>query len=201
MHSNITMLEDDIAKKLLRLSMYLNASSVVGNVISHLYYAAIVTLFCTILFFILSKLVENNRFEKILTKTNIVLIYYAYFSSIWFCNGGSSVSTIILFVILFFVTFVIVLYSKHIYFVVGAILLIILLYSTEYFFPQTIIQQYPTKFDKFLDNSIISIVALFLMKTIIEIIRESYLNEQKMCIQIILNTSAPSLQHEKQMVW
>jgi hypothetical protein len=117
------MLEDDIAKKLLRLSMYLNASSVVGNVISHLYYAAIVTLFCTILFFILSKLVENNRFEKILTKTNIVLIYYAYFSSIWFCNGGSSVSTIILFVILFFVTFVIVLYSKHIYFVVGAILL------------------------------------------------------------------------------
>lgn len=179
MHSNITMLEDDIAKKLLRLSIYLNALSVVGNVISHLYYAAIVTLFGTVLFFILSRLVENNRFKQTLTKTNIVLIYYAYFSLIWFYNGGSSGSTIILFIIMFFVTFVIVPYSKHIYFIVGAILLIIILYGTEYFFPQIIIQQYPTKFDKFLDNSIISIVALFLMKTMIEIIRESYLNEQK----------------------
>ncbi len=179
MHSNITMLEDDIAKKLLRLSIYLNALAVVGNVISHLYYAAIVTLFGTILFFILSKLVENNRLKNTLTKANIVLVYYAYFCLIWFFNGGLSGSTVILFVVIFFVTFVIVPHSKHIRFIIGSILMILILFGTEYFFPQIIIQQYPTRFDRFLDISIISIMALFLMKTMIEVIRESYLNEQK----------------------
>lgn len=180
MQSNSTLLEDEIAKKLLRLSIYINALAIVGNVISHLYYAAIVTIIGTILFFILSKLVENNKFKKTLTKSNIVLIYYAYFSLIWFYNGGSSGSTIILFVILFFVTFVIVPSSKHIHFLFGAILLIITLYVSEYFFPQIIIQQYPTKLDRFIDVIIITIVALFLMKNLIEVISESYKSEQKL---------------------
>lgn len=180
MQSNSTMLEDEIAKKLLRLSIYINALAIVGNLISHLYYAAIVTIIGTILFFILSKLVENNKYKNTLTKTKIVIIYYAYFSSVWFCNGGSSGSTIILFVILFFVTFVIVPSSKHLHFIIGAILLIIILYSTEYFFPQTIIQEFPTRLDRFIDFIIITIVALFLMKNLIEVISESYFNEQKL---------------------
>ena len=94
--------EDEIAKKFLRLSVYLNALGIVGNIISHLYSAAIVTLFGTIFFFILSRLFEKNYYKKTITKTNIVLSYYAYFTLIWFYNAGSSGSTIILFVILFF---------------------------------------------------------------------------------------------------
>jgi PAS domain S-box-containing protein len=180
MQSNSTLLEDEIVKKLLRLSIYINALAIVGNVISHLYYAAIVTIIGTILFFILSKLVENNKYKNIITKTNIVIIYYTFFSSVWFCNGGSSGSTIILFVILFFVTFVIVPSSKHIHFIIGTIILIIVLYGSEYFFPQSIIQQYPNKFDRFIDVIIITIVALFLMKNLIEVISESYKSEQKL---------------------
>lgn len=180
MSNNKTTLEDEIEKRLLRLSFYINFLAIFGNIISHLYYAAAVTLFGSILFFVLSKLVESKQFEKILTKTNIILIYYAFFSLIWFFNGGSSGSTIILFVILFFVTFVIVPSSKHLYFLFGAISLIITLFVSEYFFPQIIIQQYPTRLDRFIDVIIITIVALFLMKNLIEVISGSYKSEQKL---------------------
>jgi PAS domain S-box-containing protein len=172
--------EDEIAKKLLRLSVYLNALGIVGNIISHLYSAAIVTLFGTIFFFILSRLFEKNYYKKTITKTNIVLSYYAYFTLIWFYNAGSSGSTIILFVILFFLTFVIVPSSKHLHFIIGALLLIIILYVSEYFFPQTILQQYSTRFDRFFDVFIVTILALFLMKNLIEVISEYYLYERNL---------------------
>jgi hypothetical protein len=56
--------EDEIAKKFLRLSVYLNALGIVGNIISHLYSAAIVTLFGTIFFLYYQDYLKRTIIKK-----------------------------------------------------------------------------------------------------------------------------------------
>lgn len=176
--------------------MYASIMSIIAtvtNIFLHLYIPAIVSFVGAFIYFFIYRALSAKK--AFVSNETVIITFYMYCSAIWFCNAGSNGNAILLFTVLFFTSFVTIPEKKHPFYITLSICLIIILYGVEYYFPSLIFQPYHSLAERFTDIIIITVLIIFMIKIVINIVKVSYRNERNLVEQknVELETSKKML--------
>lgn len=170
----------------------------IGNLVVGLISASIVTSVAVIFYLVVYfNLKSKNNF--IVSNLFVVLSFFIYCVFLWFFNSGSlGVTAMLIFVLYFISSFIIQIKSQNLFFVASTVVFL-LLFLIEFIYPDSIMQTYDNRNDRFLDISIGAVLAMIMIKLLVSIVKKSY-NEERRLVQqqnIQLETSRKELQESK----
>ncbi len=175
-------LEFEILQKVTVNTAIMSVLATIANIIVKLYSTAAVTTFAALFYFGVYYILKKKPNIKI-TNVSVVISFFVYCIFLWFYNSGSLGSTTLLIFVLYFISSFIIQLKNQNKFFAWSISIIVLLHIVEYLKPEYILETYPDRFDRFLDITFGCILAMIMLKILVNSVKTSY-NEERKLVQL-----------------
>jgi PAS domain S-box-containing protein len=175
-------LEFEILQRVTLNTAIMSVLATIANIIVKLYSTAIVTAIAALFYFAVYYTLKKKPNIKI-TNVSVVISFFVYCIFLWFYNSGSLGSTTLLIFVLYFISSFIIQLKNQNKFFAWSITIVVLLHIIEYHKPEYILQTYPNRFDRFLDVTFGCILAMAMLKILVNSVKRSY-NEERKLVQL-----------------
>ncbi len=172
-------LEFEILQKVTLNTAIMSVLATFANLVVKLYATALVTVIGALFYFVVYYILKKKQIIR-LTNLSVVLSFFIYCIFLWFYNSGSLGSTTLLIFVLYFISSFIIQIKNQNKFFVLSITIIVALHIIEYQRPDYILQTYPNRFDRFLDITFGCILAMVMLKILVNSVKRSYNEERKL---------------------
>ncbi len=175
-------LEFEILQNVTFIICVMSALASIANIIVKLYSTAIVTTVASLFYFIIYLILKKKPDIRI-TNLSVVLSFFVYCIFLWFYNSGSLGGTPLLIFVLYFISSFIIQIKNQNKFFALSVIIIVVLHIIEYQRPDYILQTYPERFDRYLDITLACILAMIMLKILVNYVKKSY-NEERKLVQL-----------------
>ena len=175
-------LEFEILQKVTLNTAIMSVLATIANLVVKLHATALVTAIGALFYFGIYYTLKKKQTIR-LTNLTVVLSFFIYCIFLWFNNSGSLGSTNLLVFVLYFISSFIIQIKNQNKFFALSIFIIVILHVIEYQRPDFILQTYPNRLDRFLDITFGCILAMVMLKILVNSVKSSY-NEERKLVQL-----------------